>query len=325
MWKKTLLSALCVATLAFGAAFTGTANAAYPDRPIKLIVPFGPGGSSDIGARILATHLAKQLKTDIPVVNIYGASGFAGTLQAAEAKPDGYTLLWHLPTFMTSYHTGVSRITWCDMAPVARVQQFYEVLVVPSDAPWKTVDELVADAKANPGKINWGTNIGAGIHFMALDFADATGTVGKWNYVAAGGDEKLIKELLGKHIDVGGLADMVVVQHVKNGSLRALGAFTDERLASFPDLPTFKEMGINSSFIFDCTLYAPKGTDPAVLKTLQDAIKTVSENPEYIKELEGQFLTPAYLDGQALNDMLLDQDVKFYKFSRLGNLIPPRK
>lgn len=323
---KTLLSVICVSILSLCAAFPGTAAAAdYPNKPIKLVIPSAPGGSSDIPGRILANHLGPKLGVDIPVINVTGAAGFAGTLQVAEAKPDGYSILLHLPTFMTSYHTGVARFTWCDMEPIARVQQFYEVLAVRSDAPWKTVAELIDDARKNPGKIKWGLNIGAGLHFMALDFADASNTVNKWKYVASGGDETSVKALLGGHIDVCGTGDMVVAQHVKNGTVRVLGAFADKRIPLMPDVPTFKEQGIDSQFVFDITLYAPKGTDKAVLDKLRTAIREVSNDPAYIKEITAQGFVPAYLDGQELWNLLLNQDVQFYKFARLGNLIPPRK
>ena len=322
---KTLFSALCVAALSLY-ALPGQAQAAgYPEKPIKLVVPFGPGGSSDIAGRLLAKYLGKQMGVEVPVVNVTGAAGFAGTLQVSEAKPDGYTLLAHLPTFMTSYHTGVARFTWDDMTPVARVQQFTEVLAVSSKAPWKNAQEFVDYAKKNPGKVKWGMNIGAGLHFMALDFANASDTVGKWQYVASGGDETSVKALLGGHIDACGTGDSVVLQHYKAGTVRLLGAFTEKRIPALPDVPTFKEQGIDSQFVFDITVYGPKGMDPAVLKKLQDGLKAVSANPEYIKELEAQSLYAAYLDGEALNKMLLDQDVKFYKFARMGNLIPPRK
>ncbi len=324
MLNKVLLKAFGCCLLAFG-MLAPVAQAAYPEKPIKLVSPFPPGGSSDIAARLLAKYMAKHLNTDVPVVNIAGAAGFSGTLQVANAKPDGYTLLCHLPTFMTSYHTGTARFTWDAMDPVARVQQFTEVLAVSPDAPWKDAKELVAYAKANPGKVKWGLNIGAGVHFMALNFADASDTVGLWQYTQTGGDETSTKALLGKHVDIIGSSDSLALQHYKAGTMRLLGAFTEERIPALPDVPTFKEQGIDSTFIFDITVYAPKGTDDAIENTLRDALKKVSADPDYIKEMTAQSLTVAYLDGKALFDLLVDQDVQFYKFARLGNLIPERQ
>ncbi len=325
MLSKKLLKAFCCVMLALTALAPVAQAADYPNKPIKMVVPFGPGGSSDIAARILAKYMAKYLKVEVPVVNITGAAGFAGTLQVANAKPDGYTLLNHLPTFMTSYHTGTARFTWDAMDPIARVQQFTEVLAVAPDAPWKSAEELVTYAKANPGKVKWGLNIGAGLHFMALNFADASDTVGMWQYTQTGGDETSVKALLGKHVDVIGTGDSVALQHYKAGTMRLLGAFTDERIGALPDVPTFKEQGIDSVFVFDITIYGPKGTDENAKKVLQKAYQDISKDPEYLKEMAAQSLVAAYLDGKALVDMLVDQDVEFYKFARLGNLIPERQ
>lgn len=311
---------------ALALCFAIPASAAdYPSKPIKMVIPFGPGGSSDIAGRILSKYMVKEFGVEVPVVNVTGSAGFAGTLQVSNAKPDGYTILNHLPTFMTGYHTGISRFTWDEMTRIARVQQFNEVLAVHKDAPWKTAKELIDYAKANPGKVKWGLNIGAGLHFMALDFAVASNTVGIWQYAQTGGDETSVKALLGKHIDVCGAGDSSLLQHYKAGTLRILGAFTDERLKTMPEVPTFKEQGIPSKFVFDITLYGPKGMDPAVVKRLQEGLKKISANPDYIAELEATGNLSAYLDGAELDAMLLEQDVNFYKFSRLGNLIPPRK
>lgn len=324
--KKFLAAVLFLGVFTMAAPHPGMAAdaAGYPDKPIKLVVPFAPGGSSDVAGRILAKYLGEKLGVEVPVLNVTGAAGFAGTQQVADSRPDGYTFLQHIPTFMTSYHTGVSRLNWDDMAPIARGQQFYEVLAVRNDAPWNTVEELIADAKANPGKIKWGLNLGAGLHFMALDFADATDTVDKWQYVNSGGDETSLKELLGGHIDVMGSGELVVDQHVKNGTLKLLGSFADKRTPLLPDVPTFNEMGIPSEFIFDVTYYMPKETDPAIVDKMRQAMEDVTADPKYVEELQAQGLVPAYLAGQELRDMLLDQDVRFYKFAKLGGLIPPR-
>lgn len=321
---RILTSVLCAVTLVFGLV-AGAHAADYPSKSIKLIVPFDPGGSIDVAARVMVPYLAKELGVEIPVVNIAGAAGFAGTLQAYEARPDGYTLLCHLPTLMTSYHTGVARFTWDSLVPIARFSQFTEALAVPADAPYKTTQELIDYAKANPGKVKWGLNIGAGLHFMALDFAVATDTVGLWQYVASGGDETSLKALLGGHIDVMGGSDIVLAQHAEAGTLRLLGAFTNERIANLPDLPTFKEQGFDSSFIFDVTMYAPPKTDPAIVKKIGDALDRVAANPDYRREAAGQSLIVAPLRGKALWEELLDQDVRFYKFARVGGLIPDRK
>ncbi len=320
LWK-----AFGIATLAL-ATFAAPAYAAdYPSKPIKMVIPYGPAGSSDLAGRILAKYMAKDLGVEIPVLNVTGSAGFTGTQQVADAAPDGYTIMLQIPTLMTGYHTGTYRFTWDELTPIARAEQFNEVLAVRADSPFKTIQDLIDYAKANPDKVTWGLNIGAGLHFMSLSFADASNTVGLWHYVQSGGDEEGIKALLGGQIMVGPLSDSMLVEHYKAGTVRALAAFSKERLPLMPDVPTLTELGIPCVFVFDVTYYGPKGMDPAIVKRLQEAIKKACDDPEFNKEINNIGIYSAYLDGQALNDELLKQEVDFYRFAKLGGLIPPRK
>ncbi len=323
--KSFLKTAACAMLGLMLAVPAVQAEEKFPTKPIKMVMPFAPGGSTDIAARILAKYMTKYLGVEVPVVNVVGSAGFSGSLQVAEAKPDGYTILCQLPTLMTSYHTGVSRFTWDEYDPIARVQQFSTALAMRKDAPWQTTQELIEYVKANPGKVKWGLNFGAGLHFLALNFADASDTVGMWQYAQTGGDETSLKSMLGGHIDVAGTGDSVVLQHYKAGSVKVLGALSDERLATMPDVPTFKEQGIDSTFIYDIVMYAPKGTDENAMKVLREVYAKISKDPDYIAELAVQSLYPAFLDGPALINFLVDQDTMFYKFARLGNLIPERQ
>ncbi|MBW2148498.1 MAG: hypothetical protein JRI22_15900, partial [Deltaproteobacteria bacterium] len=166
---------------------TGTAFAQeYPSKAIKLVAPFGAGGSTDSSARIFARYLEKYLGTNVAVVNIKGAAGTIGSMQVYKSTPDGYTLLWHHLTLLTSYHTGVGKFTWDSLTPVCQGVKFYMAITVHKDSPWKTIHDLIKDAQARPGKIKWGVNIGAGLHFIAIGLEVATDT--KFHYVAGGGD-----------------------------------------------------------------------------------------------------------------------------------------
>ena len=238
---------------------------AYPTKPIKLIVPFAAGGSSDVSARVFAKYAEQELKANIAVVNIAGAAGSIASREAAKAKPDGYTLLWHIPTLITAYHTGAQKFTWDSLTPVANVARFYKALVVHKDSPWKTMDELLKDAKARPGQIKWGVNIGAGLHFEALGMEDVTGA--RFRHVAGGGDAEQVKAMLGKQIDVASPSDTVILQYVADGTLRALGTSGDKRLASLPDIPTYKEQGVDFTFWYDIVLYGPPNM-PAEIVTI---------------------------------------------------------
>ncbi len=321
MRKLWLSLALCCSViLVFGIASVRAAG--YPTQPVKLLVPFGAGGSSDISARIFAKYAEKELGGKIAVVNITGAAGSIATTEAAKAKPDGYTLLWHIPTIFTAYHTGAQNFTWDSLTPIANVARFFKAMVVHKDSKWKTLNDLVQDAKAHPGTIKWGVNIGAGLHFEALGFEDATNT--KFMHVAGGGDAQQTTAILGKHIDVCTPSDTVVLQYLADGTLRALGTSGNDRLPTLPDILTYKEQGVDFAFWYDLVLYGPPGMPEDLVKRWSEIAKKVMSNPEAVAELEKLGMYPAYLDTAATYDALLEADTEMYRFARRGGLRPDK-
>lgn len=295
---------------------------AYPEKPIKLLVPFAAGGSSDVSARIFAKYAEKELGANIAVVNIAGAAGSIATIEAATAKPDGYTMLWHIPTITTAYHTGTQNFTWDSLTPVANVARFYKAFVVHKDSPWKNLADLIKDAKANPGKIKYGVNIGAGLHFEALGFEDATDT--KFMIVAGGGDAQQTTAILGKHIDVCSPSDTVVLQYLADGTLRALGTSGNDRLPTLPDTPTYKEQGVDFTFWYDLVLYGPPTLPADIVNKWNQAVKKIMGNPQAVSDFKKLAMYPAYLDVAATREALLDMDTAMYRFARKGGLIPDK-
>ena len=325
------IRSLCMALVAFSLlavpamtvpAMTVSAMAAYPDKPVKLLVPFAAGGSSDVSARIFAKYAERYLGGNIAVVNMAGAAGSIATLEAAKSKPDGYTMLWHIPTISTAYHTGTQNFTWDSMTPVANVARFYKAFIVHKDSPWKTMGDVIAAAKANPGKIKFGVNIGAGLHFEALGLEDATGT--KFMLVAGGGDSEQTTSILGKHIDVCTPSDTVVLQYIKDGTLRALGTSGNERLPTLPDIPTYKEQGVDFTFWYDLVLYGPPKLPADIVARWSDVAKKVMADPDAVKDFLKLSMYPAYLDPEATRELLLDTDTAMYRFARKGGLIPDK-
>lgn len=316
---RVLFVALACLGLLLASPGAGSA-ASYPSEPIKLLVPFEAGGSSDISARIFAKYAEKELGGRIAIVNMAGAAGSIASTEAVQAKPDGYTLLWHIPTIFTAYHTGTQGFTWDSLTPVANVARFYKVMVVHKDSPWKTINDLIADAKKRPGKIKLGVNIGAGLHFEALGFEDTTGT--KFMHVAGGGDAQQTTAILGKHIDVCTPSDTVVLQYLADGTLRGLGTSGNDRLPTLPDIPTYKEQGVDFTFWYDLVLYGPPNLPEDIVKRLNEVARKVTENPEAIAELRKLGMYPAYLDVNATREALLDTDVAMYRFARKGGLVP---
>jgi tripartite-type tricarboxylate transporter receptor subunit TctC len=317
---RITVAAACLIGAMIAAPLAGWAADAYPNKPIKLIVPFAAGGSSDVSARVFAKYAEQELKANIAVVNIAGAAGSIATREAAKAKPDGYTLLWHIPTIITAYHTGAQKFTWDSLTPIANVARFYKALVVHKDSPWKTMNDLLKDAKARPGQIKWGVNIGAGLHFEALGMEDVTGT--KFRHVAGGGDADQVKAMLGKQIDVASPSDTVVLQYVADGTLRALGTSGEKRLPSLPNIPTYKEQGVDFTFWYDLILYGPPNMPADLVKTWSEVAKKVVANPAAVEDFRKLAMHPAWLNVEDTRELLLKTDVDLYRFARRGGLIP---
>src|SRR4029453_17005261 len=224
--------------LPFAAAGAARAQAKFPDRPIRLIIPWAAGGPADAGFRILAQSVSKKLGRQVTVDNKAGAAGIMGAMALQEAKPDGYTI--------SQMHMSVLRqpllnksLTYNpinDLTYILQITGYVMGVVVRTEAPWKTLPELLAYAKANPGKLNWGTlGIGSTQHL-------AMGRVGmaenlSWTHAPYRGTADTLRALLGGEIDfaseASGWAPMV-----QAGQLRLLAVFTAERAKRFTDVPT---------------------------------------------------------------------------------------
>jgi tripartite-type tricarboxylate transporter receptor subunit TctC len=255
----------------------------YPSRPVTLIVPFAAGGTTDIGLRALAAATEKHLGQRILIENRAGAGGVIGPMQmAGSAAPDGYTIA-QVPVTVFRYpittKTTFNPIT--DLSYIISLAGYTFGIVVKPDAPWKNFQELLADAKANPGKISYGTpGAGTTLHLTMEQIAKREGI--KWTHVPFRGTSDSTNALLGGHIglvaDASGWAPLV-----NSGGLRLLVIWSDKRSKNWPDAPTLKDAGIamvsNSPF----GLAGPKGMDPKVVKTLHDAFKKGMEEPSYVE------------------------------------------
>lgn len=287
-------------TLPFAAAGAARAQAKFPDRPIRLIIPWAAGGPADAGFRILAQSVSKKLGQQVIIDNKAGASGIMGAMALQEAKPDGYTI--------SQMHMSVLRqpllnkqLTYNpinDLTYILQITGFVMGVVVKADAPWKTLPELLAYAKANPGKLNWGTlGIGSTQHLAMERVGIAQGGL-SWTHAPYRGTADTLRALLGGEIDFAsessGWAPMV-----EAGQLRLLAVFTAERAKRFPDVPTVKELGIDVVIDSPGGLIGPKGMDSAVVAVLADAFRAAAQEPEHLKFLENMDQPLILLDGPA--------------------------
>ena len=277
------------------------AQDAFPSRPITMIVAFPPGGVADITARPTAFAMEKVLKQRVIIENKPGAAGATGNAYVANSKPDGYTLLMALSSI--SVIPEAERLQGkkppyelAQFAPIALISADPVVLVVREESPWKSLKDFVQDAKSRPGKISYSSSgIFGALHMPYTLLEHATG-ITLW-HVPYNGGGPAVQALLGGQVDstVGGPAAMI--GQIKGKRFRPLASFGDKRLASLPDVPTLKELGIDAEYFIWAGLLAPAATPPAVQQKLRDAVRQAVQDSE-LRDAMAKVATPInYLDG----------------------------
>ena len=269
-------------------AFTGAASAAYPDRPIRIIVPFAPGAGADLLARVIGNKISLALGQPVIIVNHSGSGGNIGTEAAARSAPDGYTLLLfnNAQTLNASLNPKLSFDVVRDFAPVSMLATSPIILVGGKAFPAKTVPQLVALAKAHPGTINYGSaGYGTPLHF-AGELLNVLADI-KMVHVAYRGQGASSAALLANDIQVGFGTIAGFAPLVKSGLVNPIAAAGKKRLPDFPDLPTIAESGYPD---FDINIWyglvAPSGTPPDVIKRLHDVLADILADPTERADIE---------------------------------------
>ena len=254
----------------------------YPDKPIKLVVPFPPGGPIDTMARLVAQGMSSNLGQQVMVENRPGAGSTIGSKAVASADPDGYTLL-----FGSSGSLGVAPALYANVgldpvksfAPVASVSLLPHVVVVPASLPAKTVQEFVAYAKANPGKLNFGAGLGTPPHLLGALFKSKAEI--DITYIPYKGAAQSVTDLLGgqTHFTIDGT--LILMPHIKAAKLRAIGVGRPQRWHELPEVPTMTESGYPDFTIDAWTgVVAPAGTPPQIIEKLNGAVNAGLLSPE---------------------------------------------
>lgn len=289
---------LLSAMLFFGAGIFPMNADSFPTKPVTLIVPWVAGGSTDTCMRVLAENAAKHLGQPVIVENKPGGAGTVGpATMAATAKPDGYTLsqiplgIFRLPHTM--------KTTWDplkDFTYIIQLTGYTYGIVVKKDAPWKTLKELVAFAKTNPGKVTYATpGVGTLQHVTMEKLARKEGI--KWIHVPQKGGIEVITATLGGHVMVGAETSGWAPQ-VDSGDLRLLAVWTGQRTKKWPDVPTLKELGYDIVAYSPFGIAGPKGMDPKVVKILHDAFKKGMDEPSFKKILDDFYMVPFYKNSE---------------------------
>jgi tripartite-type tricarboxylate transporter receptor subunit TctC len=286
------------------------AQAAFPDKPVKIVIGFPPGGPLDAHARLLADRLGQVLGQPVLIDYKAGAGGTVGAEFVAKSAPDGYTLLMANTGTMVINPAVYSKIgyqTLKDFAPVARTAQQPLALVVNPAVPARTVQELVALAKAKPGQLNYGSAGNGGIsHLVPEMFKTSTGTF--IVHIPYRGSAPAFTDLLGGQVQVMAESIPQASQYVKQGKLRALAVTGRERNPALPDVPTFAEAGIQGLDVVGFYgVLAPAGTPKDVLAKLSDAFRQTLDTPDIRARMVQQGADPAYLPADAFATYLAAQ------------------
>jgi tripartite-type tricarboxylate transporter receptor subunit TctC len=288
-----MISGLLAALSTLLIAGNATAQANYPDRSIRIVVAFPPGGPSDIVARLMADKLTDALGKPVVVENISGAAGNIGSERVAKAAPDGYTLLLSAPGPLVVNPSIYQKLPYDpvrDFAPITQLCFTPNVLVVNNDVPAKTVRELVALARANPGKLSFASG-GAGTsnHLAAELFKFMAGI--NLQHVPYRGVSVSVPDILGGRIPVAFLSTPTALPLVRDGQLRALAVGSQQRWPAAPEIPTMQEAGIDgfTSTVWHSML-APAGTPPAIIDRLHGELIKILALPDVRKKFDSQGL-----------------------------------
>jgi tripartite-type tricarboxylate transporter receptor subunit TctC len=294
--RFAILAAALVAAPAF---------AEYPERAIKLIVPWGAGGDTDVIYRTFQQDFQKRLGGTVVVANVGGASGTKGAKEAKASPPDGYTIFAMHDSIHSTYYTGVADVNWTDFEPICLVTATPSILTASPNTPWNDMKAMLADAKAKPGTVTVGATLGSTSHFFPAMVEKAGGI--KFKYVSYEGTAARMNALLGSHID---LAESNLTQKGKAdaGQMKFLAVATDKRMGEVPNVPTLKELGIDVEYAVNRGLVAPKGTPAAIMAKLGQACGGAANTPAFAEQMKKHGTLVRYLDAKGYTAFLEKND-----------------
>jgi tripartite-type tricarboxylate transporter receptor subunit TctC len=306
------------------AQLLATAQSTWPDKPVRIVVPYAPGGTTDYAARQIAQKLTEQTRQSFYVENKTGASGTIGTDLVAKAAPDGYTLLTNDTTY-AMLPSLFAKLPWdhaSGLVPVTTIAQTPVVLVVGNASPFKTLAELVAYAQKNPGKLNFGSGGPGSSTHLSAELLKKEGKLFITHIPYKGAGEAMLGVVSGQ-VDLLVTASPTAIPQIKGGKLRALAITGDKRLASLPDVPTFKEAGLRGYTVTNWFgLAAPKGTPPAIVDKLQAEIKKALADPALRERFAQQGAQPGGMSPADFAAFIKQETVIWGGVAKLASVKP---
>jgi len=280
----------------------GAAAQDFPNRPITIINPFPPGGLADLTGRPLASAMEKVLKQPVVMVNKPGAAGGVGMQSVAVAKPDGYTILITVPAISTLPEVDkllgrTPLYTRDQLAPIALINADPTIIVVNPELPWRSVKDMLDDARRRPGEIVFSSSGLYGASHVPMEMLLQSAGGLKMRHLPTAGGGPAMTAVLGGHAQLWCSPPGVASPHIKSGKVRPLAVTGATRHPSFPDVPTLKELGYDVDYYLWIGMFAPKATPAGPMKTLREATRQAVEDPAF-KSAMDKIQTPiAYKDA----------------------------
>jgi tripartite-type tricarboxylate transporter receptor subunit TctC len=293
----------------------------FPQRgPLEITVLFPAGSSADVTARLLADGMSRFLGQRVLVVNRPGAGGAIGYKYVAAQKPDGYSMVWNSNSISTTFHSGQLNFDYRAFDAVARVLSESVVVAVRTDSPWRTLHELIAEAKAKPKVVTVGhSGVGSHTHLSAAALFRAAGAeVNEVPFAAA----QVVPSVLGGHVNSVVQFPAALAAPMKQGQLRLLVALTQNRDPAWPDVPTARELGFDVALDAWRGIAVPRGTPPSVIGALESAIRRTAESAEFMSAAQNVGVRPALLPADVFSSLIAREDAEL---SRLMQMIGLKK
>lgn len=318
----TTACVMAVALLLAGAMVAPLFAQTYPSKPIRLILPFPPGGATDILGRIIGQKYAERLGQPVVPENRPGAAGNIGLETAAKARPDGYTMVLSSPTITIS-PTLSKKLNYDpikDLAPISLVAQTHIVVVVRQSLPVKNLKEFVEYAKANPGKLNFGSGgLGTSTH-LANELLNSLAHI-KMAHVPYKGANQAMVALMGNEIDMVLIVVPNAAPQIQAGKVRALAVLSNQRVPSLPNVPTVKEAGIDNCDVASWYgILAPAGTPRDILNRLNTEWVKIAAMPDTMEKMQSAGAEPMSSTPEQFADFIKTEIVRWAKVIREANL-----
>jgi tripartite-type tricarboxylate transporter receptor subunit TctC len=319
---KVLIVGLAIVLIAGLADLVEAKKGTYPSREIELMIPWGVGGATDTVFRTFLTVLPKYLSAPVIIVNRPGGGAVPGYTEAMKKRPDGYYCLAWITASLTKTHMSLVPYDYLTFDPVIMLVNTPCWILVPSDSPFKNINDLIAAARAKPGQVTLGNaGAGGGTHMIALAFEKAAGV--QFNHVPHKGGGPTVVATVGGHIDACNLSPPEGVPQIAAGQLRCLAVFSKERMKDFPDIPTAREQGLDFVLGQWRGLAVPKRTAADKVKVLHDAFKATMDDPDFQKLAKKGGITLEYKSTQDFKKHIENEN-EFYKKLIIENKLGTR-